>query len=141
MTPSFKTLARDVMSTQVITLSPGDTYRHAVELLTRHRLTGLPVVDQERRLVGFISEKDILSQCETYDTELPNFLDRPVEYRKAVKTVTENAAIDEVGAILAGKSFRHLPVLDESGKLSGIITRRDMIRILYLRIELGRVTE
>lgn len=127
------------MTTQMVTLRPGATYREAVEILTRHRLTGLPVVDPENRLVGFVSEKDILAKCESYDQEVPDFLDHAVDYRKVVKTAQDTSPIDEVGTILAGKSFRHLPILDDAGKLAGIITRRDMIRILYLRIELGRV--
>lgn len=135
---SARTLASDVMSTNMVVIGPKDTYRRAVELLTQHRLTGLPVVDPTGKLLGIVSEKDILARCRSFDRADPDFLDQKIRYRAKVKTVGLQAPLDRVGTILSGKSFRHVPVVDKGGILRGIITRRDLIRVIYLRIELQK---
>ena len=126
------------MSSTLVTVHPDDTYRKAVELLTQHRLTGLPVTDRMGRLLGILSEKDILLQCSSFDRNLKDFLDSRIQFKAPVRSVKLDTPLDRVGEILAGKSFRHLPVVDNEGVIRGIITRRDLIRILYLRIELAK---
>jgi len=133
-----QTLARDVMSSNLVTIHPDETNRRAVELLTQNRLTGLPVIDRQGKLLGLLSEKDILSSCQSIEEAGTRFLDQAIAYRKKIRTVQVSTPIDRVSAILSGKSFRHIPVVDTKGVLKGIITRRDLIRVLYLRIELSR---
>lgn len=129
------------MSTELITLRPEQTYREAIELLTSHRVTGLPVVDEKGVLLGMLSEKDVLSECgslEPHDASSARFLDSRIKYKKKVHAVPLKTPIDKITRILSGKSYRRLPIVDEKGVLHGIVTRRDLIRILYLRIELIR---
>jgi CBS domain-containing protein len=133
-----RTLAADVMSTQLVVIHPGESYRDAVELLTEKRLTVLPVVGETGKLKGFLSEKDILKVCEHFDENLEDFLDLPIHFEKKVEAVQLDTDLDEVGKILATKSYRHLPVVDSEGTLQGIITRRDLIRVIYLRLELAK---
>jgi CBS domain-containing protein len=134
-----RTRAVDVMSTQLVVIHPEESYRDAVELLTEKRLTALPVVGKAGKLKGFLSEKDILRACESFEDDLEDFLDLPIDFVKEVETVQLDTDLDEVGRILAAKSYRHLPVVDSKGKLRGIISRRDLIRVIYLRLELAKV--
>lgn len=136
-----RTRAVDVMSTQLVVIHPGESYRDAVELLTEKRLTVLPVVGKAGKLKGLISEKDILQACKKFDDELEDFLDLPIQFAKKVECVRLDTELEEIGRILATKSYRHLPVLDAKGKLQGIITRRDLIRVIYLRLELAKSTK
>src|SRR4051794_23821847 len=122
-----KTTAKDIMSSQLIVVQPQNTFRDAVELLTKHRLTGLPVVSPAGKLLGVITEKEILSHCNSVDRPSPGYLDKAIRYKKSVRTVNTSTTIDEVRRVLGGKSFRHVPVINKEKKLVGIITRRDLI--------------
>lgn len=133
------TKAKDIMSSVLIVMSKDQTFRMAVELLTQKKLTVLPVVDPKGKLLGLLSEKDILAACSSFDESPQNFLDEKIRYQTSVKTVSLETPLDEVGKLLQG-AFRHIPVVDNDNNLRGIITRRDLIRIIYLRLELnGRI--
>jgi len=132
------TVAKDIMSDLVVVIRYDQSYREAVEILTENRLTGLPVVDGQGKLIGFISEKDILRECNSVERPDPNFLEKKIKYQRKVRSIRFDTPIDEIAKILARRPFRHIPVVDEKLYLKGIITRRDLIRIMYLRLEMGR---
>ena len=132
-----KTLAKDIMNTNLIVVTPDHTYRDAVELLTAHRLTGLPVVDQNYKLLGLISERDILKATKQLDEITSSFLDKKIDYRNPIKSARLTVSLSRIHKILIKNPFRHIPIVDLDNKLCGIITRRDLIRIIYLRIELN----
>ncbi len=125
------------MSTQIVSISPHATYRKAIELLTTHRLTGLPVADEDGKLLGMLSEKDILKSCGSLESASAQFLDCPIRFKKGVRSANLGDSIDDIARLLAGKSYRHLPIVDDRQVIRGIITRRDLIRVLYVRAELG----
>lgn len=129
------------MSSKLIVIRPEQTYRLAIELLSQHRLTGLLVVDAQGKLLGILSEREILSACGSFEKATRAFLDTQIRFRKSVKTATLDTPLDEILSILAGKSYRHVPIVDEKGILQGVVSRRDLIRILYARVELGTETE
>lgn len=137
-TTDFVTLAKDIMSTALVVIRSDQTVREAVELLTENKLTVLPVLDDAGKLAGVISEKDILKSCETFDHLPQDFLDTKIQFQKHIKTARPQTTIDEIGNLLAHGGRRHVPVIDDQGKLKGIITRRDLIRVIYLRLELHR---
>ena len=132
------TLAKDIMSTVLIVIRSDQTVREAVELLTENKLTVLPVLDKLGKLVGVVSEKDILRACETFDMLPGNFLDSKIQFQHDIKTASLTTPIDEIGTLLAHGGRRHVPIVDNHGLLKGIITRRDLIRVIYLRLELSR---
>ena len=131
------TLAKDIMNTNLIVSTPNQTYREVVELLTAHRLTGLPVVDQNHKLLGMINERDILKALRQLDHITAEFLDKKIKYRKSVISARLSAPISKIHKILIKSPFRHIPIVNSDNKLCGMITRRDLIRIIYLRIELN----
>jgi CBS domain-containing protein len=130
------TVAQDVMSSDLVVLRKNQTFRDAIELLTERRLTVLPVVNSRGKLIGLLTEKEVLGACKSLKSEVPNFLDRPIRFKKDVYTADLMTPMEKIKAILAHKPFRHLPIVDNKGVLRGIITRRDLIRVMYLRIEL-----
>lgn len=133
----MKTLAKDIMSTEVLAIVEGTPIVDALKLLVNHRITGMPVVDKAGKMVGVISEYDIILQLSKHLTDRQSLrvelFEAPFTYTspaKAVKTTTSLSAI--VKTFVKDKN-RRLPVVDENGKLVGIITRRDLIRIFYYR--------
>ena len=56
--------ARDIMTAPVISVGPGATIADAIALMLKHHISGLPVVDADRRLVGMLSEGDLLRRAE-----------------------------------------------------------------------------
>jgi len=102
----------------------------AVDYLLRHRVTGAPVVNNEGRLLGMISETDLLRLL-TQGVHTPADEDATVaDYMTTeVVTVAPTADIYYVAGIFLSKNFRRLPVV-ENGKVVGAITRFDLLRVI-----------
>jgi IMP dehydrogenase len=103
-----------------ITLQPEATLREAAALMDRFRISGVPVVDGEGRLVGIITNRDLQFERE---------LDRPLrDAMTAERLVTApiGTTLDEAERILGRHRIEKLPVVDEQGHLRGLITVRDI---------------
>jgi CBS domain-containing protein len=147
--------AAEIMDPEVPTVSPDDDARSAIELLSRNDLSAVPVVDGERRVVGIVSESDLVLSDEEEDLHLPHYLNimggivfvgsmKGFEDRlnKAFATkVSElmtpepfTANVDDdaekVGRLIAEKHHNHLPVVDGDGRLAGLVTRADVLAAL-----------
>ena len=121
--------AKDIMTTDLLTLSSDNTLGEAIELLTKHHVSGAPVM-LENELVGIISELamfDVLFDPSLRQASVSQFMTREVH------TVDESETLSHVAHRLALHGIRRLPVLRQ-GHLIGIITRRDLLR-LSLQIE------
>ncbi len=139
--------ARDVMSTTVATIKPDTTVGVIVALLLERRISGLPVLDDNGRVVGVVSEGDLLHRKET-DTERHRggwlslwsgteelardyvkshgLFARDIMSRPAI-TIAEGAALGDVVNILESRRIKRVPVVRD-GKLVGIVTRADLLR-------------
>ena len=103
-----------------ITLSPDATLREAVALMARFRISGVPIVDRQERLVGIITNRDL---------QFERNLDRPIrEAMTHEKLVTApiGTTLDQAEQILGKHRIEKLPVVDEHGALKGLITVRDI---------------
>ena len=141
--------AHEVMLRQVITATPEMAVDDAVNLMISHRISGLPVVDATGKVVGMLSESDLLRRAEL-GTELKTpawraWLAGPGRAaRDYVRTharrvdeimtapaisITPETSLSEVVAVMESRRIRRLPVLSD-GKLVGIITRSDLVRTL-----------
>ncbi len=118
------------MDSVVPTLSPDTRIMDAVDFLLRHRVTGAPVVDSNGRLIGIITETDLLELVtEGIDAEPP--AEATVAEYMTTDVVTVPPSVDiyyVAGLFLKGK-FRRLPVV-EGGKIVGAITRFDLLRVI-----------
>ena len=112
--------AGDIMTSPVITVAADASTRHVAETLTRHAISGVPVVDQEGTLLGLISEHDLLTQTAAVARDLMT---------TAVITVTEDSAADDVRRLLIDRRIRRVPVLRE-GRLVGIVSRHDLVAVM-----------
>jgi CBS domain-containing protein len=121
-------IAKDVMTTPVITISPDATLMDVTNLVDAKGITGVPVADAEGKVVGIITEKDLLRFA------LENLGHaRDIEVKEAMtkKVVgfTSDTTIEAIARCFAKSDFRRVPIIDE-GKLVGIISRRDIIHLM-----------
>lgn len=118
---------RDCMNTKLVTLSPGMRIQAAIKVLLKHRISGAPVVDQDGKLVGVLSEKDCLR---IFANGAYNVLPGSVVERymsKSVMTIDVEADLFTVADTFIKNPFRRLPIVDEAGVLIGQISRRDVL--------------
>ena len=145
--------ASDVMTTNVITVSPETSVQSLAGLLGQYGISGVPVVDAANTLVGIVSEGDLLFRTETHverRTEprrsrwfdvFARERDAARDYIKAhgrsvgdimtrqVTTVSETTELREIANLLESKRIKRVPVLRD-GKVIGIISRANLVRVL-----------
>ncbi len=118
---------KDIMTTSVVAVSPNASLDEVLELLLRHAVSGLPVVDEQRRLVGVISERDLLGLL--YDaTPGSSTIEEYVSTN--VVALEEDESLTDAADLFLSRPFRRLPVVRDD-KLVGVISRRDLIRYIH----------
>jgi IMP dehydrogenase len=103
-----------------ITLRPSDTVREATALMHRFRISGVPIVDEDEKLVGIITNRDL---------QFERNIDRPLREAmtsEGLVTAREGTTLDEAEQILGRNRIEKLPVVDEGGVLKGLITIKDI---------------
>lgn len=141
--------AKDVMTPSVITVSVDGTVKDAVRAMLDNHISGLPVIDAEGRLVGLVSEGDLMRRVkgkneprrswwlellagpgdperdfvEMHSRHVSDIMTRDVE------TVAENTPVPEIAGILERKRFKRVPVVRD-GKVVGIVSRSNLLQAL-----------
>ena len=125
--------AKDIMTKHIISVKANTPIYDVLELIAKHDISGLPVVDDDLTLIGIISEKDVLSLF--YDSEedsnqtVNDFMTQPPLFFDADESLLD------VCDFLKKNVFRRVPITSK-GKLVGIISIRDVIEyIIQLRSE------
>ncbi|MBA2687962.1 MAG: IMP dehydrogenase [Gemmatimonadaceae bacterium] len=103
-----------------ITLAPEATLREAVALMSRFKISGVPVVDREGKLVGIITNRDL-----QFERNLDQLLSNAMTSQGLV-TAPVGTTLEEAERILGKNRIEKLPVVDDSGKLQGLITVKDI---------------
>lgn len=141
---ALKMPVRAVMSKRVVTIARDADLHQAAQILSENRISGAPVVDEEGRVIGVLSEADILTLAgmkreHTFKDILRNVLGEPVPARKKGNKVEDvmsfppltakaDDAVGDVAKVLDDRRIKRLPVVDDDGKLVGIISRADIVR-------------
>ena len=144
--------AKDIMTREVITISPETEIAQAAQLLLTNRINGVPVVNDAGELVGILCQSDLIIQQKNIPipslfTLLDGFIpltsskkiDREVEKIAATKvedamtanpvTINPDTGIEEVAAFMVEKNYHTLPVVD-GDKLVGVVGKEDVLRTL-----------
>lgn len=144
----------EIMSRDVITVLPEDTVEKAALLMLQHHVGGLPVIDADGRPVGMVTEGDLIRRAA--DFEAPGYLpilgaiiylDDPLKFvqemRQAMSlhigglmstdlyTVNPGDTLTDAATLMLRQKVKRLPVVDQEGRLTGILSRRDLVAALY----------
>ena len=143
---------KDIMTKEVITVSPETEITQAAKLLLEKGFNGVPVVDATGKLVGLLCQSDLVAQQKKFPVpSLFTLLDGVISFtsmkdiEKEVQkmtattvadamtaeptTVGPDTSIEELGSIMVEKNFHTLPVVD-GGELVGIVGKEDVLRTL-----------
>jgi len=131
-----KTTAADIMSTELIVIQDDENVEEALKTLINYKVTGLPVVDKKGKMLGVLSEYDLIRQIAKNKRITSDIFLKKIEFSHPTETVNADAPIQEVIKKFVELKFRRLPVVDKKNKLVGIITRRDLMRMFYYRAKL-----
>jgi CBS-domain-containing membrane protein len=147
--------AAEIMNTDVPTVTPDEDARAVINLLAKTEMGAIPVVDEERKVVGIVTESDLILSEEQSDLHLPHYLnimggivfvgsmkgfEERLDKAFATKvselmtpdpvTVNDYASAETVARRIADKHHNHLPVVDADGRLAGLVTRADALAAL-----------
>ncbi len=140
--------AKDIMSKNVVTISPKATVEELARLLIKHKISGVPVVDNAKNLVGIVTENDLINQnkrlhiptiIRLFDAfvvfgsgrmqeELKKMTASKVDEicTKEVVSITEETSLEEVATIMSEKNIHLLPVVRDS-VVVGIVGKADVV--------------
>ena len=116
--------AKDIMAKNVVTIKPDATLAEAIKMLIAEKISGVPVVNAGGKMVGLISEKDILNLA--FSGNLNNTKVEEIMTREVV-SFSSDTDIDRIALVIGERQFRRVPIVD-GGKVVGIVSRRDIIR-------------
>jgi CBS domain-containing protein len=119
---------------EVASVEPGATLETAVRLLSEKRIGAVMVLDEDRKIQGIVSERDIVRALATHG---PACLPMTVMsvMTSTVKTCRSSDTIDQVMAQMTAGRFRHVPVVDD-GRLTGIVSIGDVVKLRIAETEL-----
>jgi CBS-domain-containing membrane protein len=144
--------AADVMTTNVISVGAEAAVREIVDLLLKNRISAVPVIDDERRVLGIVSEGDLMRRVEDHptrrhswwlgmmagdDAQARDFIKlhgrtaREIMTRNVV-TVEEDAGLGDIASLLEEKHIKRVPVVRD-GKLVGIVSRANLLQGLAVK--------
>lgn len=146
-------LVRDFMTADPTTVKPQDSIETVLKLLEQKHVSGLPVVDESEKVIGIISEGDLLFRespirMPLYLTFLGSVIylepldkfDQHLRKSLGMKvldvmtpnpiTIIPEAQIAQAASLMIQKRINRLPVVEKANKLVGIITRNDLVRVL-----------
>ncbi|TJZ58965.1 CBS domain-containing protein [Streptomyces piniterrae] len=138
----------DVMTQTVVAIGQEARFKEIVETMEQWKVSALPVLEGEGRVVGLVSEADLLPKEEFRETDPSRVeqLQRLEDVRKAggvtaaelmstpAYTVHADATLPQAARIMAHKSVKRLPVVDSHGMLQGIVSRADLLKV-FLRTD------
>ena len=134
----------DVMTKEVVPVAEDTPFIEIVEAMAEHRIHAVPVVGEDGRVTGIVTDADLLRKHEYKEAEGPRTLLRLLRSRRTrakagavdarglmsspVVTVSRDASIAEAARVLARHGHKQAPVVDADGRLAGIVTRADLLR-------------
>ncbi len=149
----LKKKAKECMTTDVIAVEDNESIKYLFKLLDKSGILGVPVVDEKRRVIGIVTESDLIEHFTTLKTpksinllggivyldDIADFNENLKDHcaetvkdimNKEVITVHEDVALLEIINLMSEKKISRLPVINKKDELVGIITRTDVVHQL-----------
>ncbi len=151
--------AKDIMTAKVITISKDATIGELSRMLLKNKISGVPVVDSEGKLIGMVTDADIITEdmepmfpiyfdpliisyafienFEKYQKDAKEYLETKVEeiMARRVKSVKKETPVNEIARIMVKDRINRIPVVDENNKVIGIIARADILKSMVVDAE------
>ena len=118
---------RSIMTQDVVTIRPEAPIYEAMTLLTRHEVSGLPVVEEDSTLVGILTEKDLLRLLLDMDVGVRDTVEHYMT--KNVVSFSEDDSAITICQFFIRNPIRRVPIT-KNGKLIGVVSRRDIILLI-----------
>ncbi len=116
--------AESGMIAEPITIKPNQTVKDALEIMANYKISGVPVVDDEGKLIGILTNRDLrFLHKKDYSKPVYEFMTKA-----PLITAREGITLEEAVEILQKHKVEKLPVVDEHGKLKGLITIKDIVK-------------
>lgn len=113
-------IASDIMTRKVYTIHPEATAQEAAQLLDRQRISGLPVVSTDNKLIGMVTEADIIGKVHRDGLLVSDIMSCELT------VVEEETPVSEIALLLTERKIKRVPVV-ASDKLVGIVSRADIV--------------
>jgi CBS domain-containing protein len=143
------------MNRDAVSVRPDQDVETLLRLMRQHELVGVPVTDEAGRVIGIVTESDLILRDEDAELRLPHHIDLfgGVIYLESTKhyeeklrrafastvadmmtpdpiTVSPTDSVQDAGKLIAERRHNRLPVVDDDGKLLGVVTRVDVLEAL-----------
>jgi CBS domain-containing protein len=115
-------LAKQIMTRDVITASPELSIKELAMLLIKNQISGVPVADKDGKIIGLVSEADIISKKGKQVQAIMS---------QQVFSVGEEASVEEIAQLMTAHRIKRVPVMNE-GKLVGIVSRADIVNTIAM---------
>ena len=115
-------VASEIMTKQVVTVNPQKSVKEVAKLLVDHRFSAVPVVDRQGKLVGIVSEADIMTRKGKQARSIMS---------TEIVSASEETPIEEIADLLMTHRIKRVPIL-RRGKIVGIVSRADIVRAIAL---------
>jgi len=119
--------AKDLMTKDVITVSEDMSIVELAKVLYENKISGVPVVDKDKKLVGVVTEKDLINII--FSGNVTNTKVGDIMSRNIIKFAPDTD-IDKIALAISEKNVRRVIIVDEKDKVVGIVSRRDIIKML-----------
>ncbi|MFJ5806541.1 CBS domain-containing protein [Streptomyces sp. NPDC093093] len=138
----------DVMTRKVIAVTPSTGFKDIAAAMKRWKVTALPVIEGEGRVVGVVSEADLLPKEEFHESS-PGLIEQMRRLGETAKagstqaeelmtspavTIRPDATLPRAARLMADRHIKRLPVVDADGTLQGIVSRADLLKV-FLRTD------
>jgi predicted transcriptional regulator len=114
-------IARDIMTRTVYTIFPEASVQEVAQLLSRKSISGVPVIDNDGKMIGIVTEADIIGKVNREDLRVADIMS------PEIIVVDEETPVGEIAMLLTERKIKRVPVM-QHGKLVGIVCRADIVQ-------------
>jgi CBS-domain-containing membrane protein len=137
----MNTTVKDVMTTRVVAVRSGATFKEMAAALRQYRVSAFPVIDEQEKVIGIVSEADLLAKEALTDPGVLAELLHRKDVRKAegqtagdlmthcVVTVSPEDLVEHAAQLMHFLHVKRLPVVDGHGSLVGLVSRTDVLAV------------
>jgi CBS domain-containing protein len=114
--------AKNIMTRDVITVSPTTTVKKVAMILIKNQISGAPVTDKNGKILGIVSEADIVAKKGKHARDIMS---------KKLISVSEETPVEKIAQLMTTHKIKRLPVIN-GGKVLGIVSRADIVNAIAL---------